>query len=87
MGGASGKGGRIMGKMGVSPITNKIYYGNVNKAQTMWVGEKKDVTDMAVMNVFEWFMNQMKSNQEFEIRYPDVKGYVLKMVKEDVVEE
>ena len=47
--------------MGVSPITNTIYYGNVNEEKGLWVGEKKDVTDMAIASVFEWFMNQKKS--------------------------
>ena len=28
-------------KMGVSPITNCIYYGNVNEEKGLWVGEKK----------------------------------------------
>ena len=28
-------------KMGVSPITNTIYYGNVNEEKGLWVGEKK----------------------------------------------
>ena len=46
-------------KIGVSPITNTIYYGNVNEEKGLWVGEKKDVTDMAIASVFEWFMNQM----------------------------
>ena len=69
-------------KMGVSPITNTIFYGNVNEEKHMWVGEKKDVTDTAIASVFEWFYNQMKNKEEFEIRYPDVKGYVLKMVRE-----
>ena len=72
-------------KMGVSPITNTIFYGTANEEKHMWVGEKKDVTDMAIGSVFEWFMAQMENKSEFEIRYPSVKGYVLKMVREDVV--
>lgn len=27
--------------MGVSPVTNTIYYGNVNEEKGLWVGEKK----------------------------------------------
>lgn len=68
-------------KMGVSPITNTIYYGNVNKEKGLWVGEKKDVTDMAIASVFEWFMNQMDGKEAFEISYPDVTGFKLKMVR------
>ena len=69
-------------KMGVSPITNHIYYGNVNEEKGLWVGEKKDVTDMAIAAVFEWFYNQMDDKEEFSISYPDVPGIVLKMVRE-----
>ena len=70
-------------KISTSPITNTIYCGTVNKAETMWIGKKTDVTDMAVGSVFEWFKNQMNEKQEFEIRYPSVKGFVLKMVREE----
>ena len=70
-------------KMGVSPLTNTIFYGNVNEEKRMWTGEKKDVTDIAISSVFEWFYNQMENKEEFEIRYPDVNGYVLKMVRDN----
>ena len=69
-------------KMGVSPITNRIYYGNVNEEKGLWVGEKKDVTDMAIAAVFEWFHSQMDDNEEFSISYPDVPEMKLKMVRE-----
>lgn len=39
--------------MGVSPITNKIYYGTVNTDKNMWVGNKTDVTIMAKRAVTE----------------------------------
>lgn len=42
-------------RMGVSPITNNIYIGKLNKSETMWVGEKTEITDEAVKAVFEWF--------------------------------
>ena len=70
-------------QMGVSPITNTIFYGTVNEEKHMWVGQKTDVTDMAVGAVFEWFMGQMKNKAEFEIRYPSIKGLVLKMIREE----
>lgn len=70
--------------MGVSPITNTIYYGNVNEEKGLWVGEKKDVTDMAIVSVFEWFMNQMDGKEEFEISYPNVSEFKLKMVREEI---
>ncbi len=69
-------------KMGVSPITNTIYYGNVNEEKGLWVGEKKDVTDMAISAVFEWFLNQMDGKEEFIITYPNVPGMKLKMVRD-----
>lgn len=34
--------------MGVTPVTNIIYYGNVNEEKGLWVGERKDVTDIAI---------------------------------------
>lgn len=70
--------------MGVSPITNTIYYGNVNEEKGLWVGEKKDVTDMAIAAVFEWFMNQMDEKEEFVISYPNVPWFKMKMVREEM---
>ena len=46
--------------MGVSPITDTIYYGNVKNDK--WVGKKEDVTDMAIESVFEWFMHKHEQN-------------------------
>lgn len=74
-------------KMGVSPITNTIYYGNVNEEKGLWVGEKKDVTDMAITAVFEWFLNQMDGKEEFIITYPNVPDMKLKMVREEIGDE
>ena len=51
--------------MGVTPVTNIIYYGNVNEEKGLWVGERKNVTDMARVAVFEWFLNQMDGKEEF----------------------
>ena len=70
--------------MGVTPVTNIIYYGNVNEEKGLWVGEKKDVTDMAIAAVFEWFMNQMDEKEEFAISYPNVPWFKLKMVREEM---
>lgn len=74
---------KIVKKMGVSPITNTIYYGNVNEEKGSWVGEKKDVTNMAIASVFEWFLNQMDGKEEFTITYPTAPGMKLKMVREE----
>ena len=69
--------------MGVTPVTNIIYYGNVNEEKGLWVGERKDVTDMAIGAVFEWFLNQMDGKEEFGISYPSVRGIKLRMVREE----
>ena len=69
--------------MGVTPVTNIIYYGNVNEEKGLWVGERKDVTDMAIGAVFEWFLNQMDGKEEFGISYHSVPGIKLKMVREE----
>lgn len=68
--------------MGVSPITDTIYYGTVKN--NMWVGNKEDVTDMAIRAVFEWFMHKTQHEAEdnaYQIRFPNVP-YVLEMRKE-----
>lgn len=70
--------------MGVTPVTNIIYYGNVNEEKGLWVGERKDVTDIAIASVFKWFMNQMDGKEEFGISYPDVPGFKLKMTRDEV---
>lgn len=72
-------------RMGVSPITNTIYYGTVDTDKNMWVGAKTDVTDMAIDCVFEWFVNQMKANEnqeEYQITYAS-SDYKLVMRKKD----
>lgn len=33
---------------GVSPITNRIYYGILDTDKHMWVGQKTDITDSAI---------------------------------------
>ena len=69
--------------MGVSPITDTIYYGTVKN--NMWQGNKEDVTDMAIKAVFEWFMHKVDyecPNGAYQLRFPDLP-YVLEMRKED----
>lgn len=56
---------------GVSPITNTIYYGTVNKEKHMFTGNKEDVTDGAIRAVFEWFMGNMNNGiSEYSITFP-----------------
>lgn len=69
--------------MGVSPITDTIYYGTLKN--NMWQGKKEDVTDMAIKAVFEWFIHKVEyecPNGAYQIRFPDLP-YVLEMRKED----
>ena len=68
--------------MGVSPITDTIYYGTVKN--DMWVGKREDVTDMAIKAVFEWFMHKHEQkcpDGEYQIRFLGTP-YVLSMRKE-----
>ena len=68
--------------MGVSPITDTIYYGTIKN--NMWQGKKEDVTDIAIKAVFEWFMHKLDecpTNSAFQLRFPNLP-YVLEMRKE-----
>lgn len=69
-------------KMGVSPLSNTIYYGTVDTEKEMWVGKKVDVTDTAIKAVFEWFMNCMIDNnyEEYSISFPNTE-FKLAMTK------
>lgn len=50
-----------MGKtMGVSPITDTIYYGTVK--DNKWVGKREDVTDEAI----EQFMNKFEKDKSYK---------------------
>ena len=63
---------------GVSPITNRIYYGTQDTEKHMWVGQKTDITDNAIASVFEWFMGNMEGNEEYSITYLGI-GFELVM--------
>lgn len=69
--------------MGVSPITDTIYYGTVKN--NMWQGNKEDVTDMAIKAVFEWFMHKLENEcsdcAAYQITFPSLP-YVLEMRRE-----
>lgn len=58
---------------GVSPITNTIYFGTQNPEKQMWTGKKEDVTDKAIVAVFEWFIGNMNGNEEYSITYPSTE--------------
>jgi len=61
--------------MGVSPVTGRIYYGNLRGDE--WVGDKEDVTDTAVRAVFEWFI------EKFEDVCPADGQYTLEFLDEE----
>lgn len=63
---------------GVSPITNRIYYGTLDTDKHMWVGQKTDITESTIASVFEWFMANMEGKQEYSIAYPNT-GFELVM--------
>lgn len=58
---------------GVSPLTNRIYYGTQNVGKQMFTGNKEDVTDKAIAAVYEWFMGNMENNEEYSITYPSTE--------------
>ena len=75
-------------KFGVSPLTNIIYYGQVNeKRPYKWVGnKKKDVTNEVIAAVFSWFAGNMEDGEgekeEVTISYPNTE-YELVMRKKE----
>ena len=63
-------------KIRVSPVTNTIYAGNTKKNKDgieTWT-KKEDVTDEAIRAVFEWFVNNSKSDND-SIYQVSFKGY------------
>lgn len=42
-----------MNRIGVSPLTGRIYMGRLNKARNAFVGEKQDVTSDVLQAVIE----------------------------------
>ena len=67
--------------MGVSPITGTIFVGRLNKTKTSWVGEKHDITDMAVRCVAE-YLHKQKVYHEFNINGKDYKLAFTEIVEE-----
>lgn len=72
---------------GVSPITNTIFYGTQDTEKHMWVGQKTDVTDDAIMNVYQWFMGNMDGKEEYSITYPSTEYELVMRRKEKKVNE
>lgn len=56
--------------LGVSPLTNRIYYGTKDTQSQKFTGAKTDVTEDAIAAVFQWFMGQMEDDmKEYSITY------------------
>lgn len=69
---------------GVSPITNIIYYGTVNKEKHCFTGKREDVTDEAIEAVFTWFMGNMKDDlEEFKLTYESTEYELVMRRKEN----
>lgn len=68
---------------GVSPITNRIYYGMQDTDKHMWVGQKTDITESAIASVFEWFMGNMQGKEEYSITYPGMEFELVMRRKAD----
>lgn len=71
---------------GVSPITNTIFYGTQDTEKHRWVGQKTDVTDDAIMSVYQWFMGNMDGKEEYSITYPSTE-YELVMRRKEKKDE
>jgi len=65
-------------RIGVSPLTNKIFAGRLNKSETMWAGEKHDVTDECVMAVVQYIKGERviyeRDGKRFEMKEVEVSG-------------
>lgn len=68
---------------GVSPLTDRIYYGTQDTEKHMWVGQKTDITDSAIASVFEWFMGKMVEKEEYSITYPGIEFELVMRRKAD----
>lgn len=63
--------------IGLSPITNTIFAGRLNKAGTMWKGEKYDVTDKCVMTVVAYIKKDRviyeRDGKKYEMREVEIE--------------
>ena len=57
--------------IGVSTLTNRIYYGTQDTEKCMWVGEKTDITSDVIAAVFEWFMGNMGGKRSIQLHIPE----------------
>lgn len=64
-------------KIGLLPITKQIVIGRVNEAKGMWVGERTDVTNDAVIAVGD-FLLETEQSMSFA---KDGKTYVISVAE------
>lgn len=69
--------------IGVSTLTNRIYYGTQDTEKRMWVGEKTDITSDVIAAAFEWFMGNMHGKEEYSITYPGMEFELVMRRKAD----
>ena len=80
--------GKAKKALGLSPITGNIYYGMLRDDE--WIGEKEEITDVAIRAVFDWFIQKYEEevhskDGEYQIRFKNTP-YVLSMKKEETDE-
>lgn len=58
--------------IGISPVTNIIYAGRLNKKGTMWQGPKYDVTERCLFSVVEYLKKDRfvyeRGDKRYELR-------------------
>jgi len=63
-------------RVGISPLTNTIFAGKLNKAETMWAGDKHDITDEAVMAVVQYIKKERvvyeREGKTFELKEVEI---------------
>jgi len=67
--------------IGLSPITNTIFAGTLNKRKTMWMPGKQDVTDQAVMAVAGYVKKERiiyeRAGKTYELKEVEVSEELL----------
>ena len=79
-----------MMKFGLNPLTDTIYYGQVNeKRPNEWVGnKKKDVTNEAIGVVFQWFMSKIEYSEDEQLEeYAEEKGQTMTTALERILKQ
>ena len=54
-------------KLGCAPVSGTIYAGRLDKTNTRWVGDRKDVTDDVINAVADHLLGHAKNGYILEI--------------------